>query len=92
VHLEAVRSLLFSPLCELAILYTLQVRYSLYFPNLLFFTLCKFVILYTFRVCYSLYFAIVYIFIQTVRLYYTPRGGGGGRGPHGGRLKAPACV
>ena len=58
----------------------------------LFFTLCEFVILYTLRVCYSLYFAIVYIFIQTVRLYYTPRGGGGGRGPYGGRLKAPACV
>jgi hypothetical protein len=53
----------------------------------LFFTLCKFVIPYTFRVCYSLYFAIVYIFIQTVRLYYTPRGGRRGRGPYGGGVK-----
>jgi hypothetical protein len=59
----------------------------------LFFTLCKFVIPYTFRVCYSLYFAIVYIFIQTVRLYYTPRGGGRGPGAPWGAPKSPClCV
>ena len=63
-----------------SILSALRVCNSFHFASSLFFTLCKFVILCTFRVYYSLYFAIVYIFIQTVRLYYTPQGRGRGPG------------
>jgi hypothetical protein len=64
------------PAGELAILYTLQVRYSLHFPSLLFFIFCN----------------CLYLYTNSTSVLHPQGAGGGGRGPHGGRLKAPACV
>ena len=67
---------------QFSILSTLQVAYSLHFASSLFSTLSEFSILYILQLFISLY--------KQYTCTTSPGAGGGGRGPHGGRLKAPA--